>query len=207
MIKSTDIKIRPFRIEDFDQVNRLLTEAFFDKIGSLLDIDYSEAADVMVETGFFYKNPVEGFFVAETEGTIAGVVLLKFLGQKRDDSNFRLMPVFRRYGLIRTLKFAAGALLLDESVKTGECYIEYIAVSKDFRGHGIGSALLESVTNYATDNGFSWLTLCVASSNQAINLYKRAGFIQKDEICSLLTYLFFRMDKWIYMVKSLKKQS
>ncbi|ADN35853.1 GCN5-related N-acetyltransferase [Methanolacinia petrolearia DSM 11571] len=207
MMKNADIKIRPFRREDFDQVNGVLTEAFSGKIGSLLDTDCSEAAELMLETGFFCRNPVDGYFVAETEGNIAGVILLKFPGQMREDSDFRLMPVFRRYGLVRALKFAAGALLLEESAKAGECYIEYIAVNTDFRGLGIGSALLEYAMNYAAGKGFSWLTLCAASSNPAINLYLRSGFIQKKEIRSLLTYLFFGLDKWIYMAKSTDKQS
>lgn len=200
-----NFKIRPFEREDFDEVSRLLTGAFFDKIGSLLDLDDPDVAGVMAETGFFYRKPVNGYLVVEVRERIAGVILLKFNGQNRESDDFRLLPVFMRYGLIKALKFAIGALLLEESTKPGECYIEYIATDSDFRGLGIGSALIDYAEYFAAEADLSWLSLCVSPSNRAINLYLRQGFIQKKEIKSLLTYLFFGLDKWIYMVKPIGK--
>jgi ribosomal protein S18 acetylase RimI-like enzyme len=52
-----------------------------------------------------------------------------------------------------------------------------IAVLPQFRGNGIGSALLDSVLGVASDKGFKKVNLSVFHTNKhAINLYKRFGF-------------------------------
>lgn len=52
-----------------------------------------------------------------------------------------------------------------------------IAVLPQFRGVGVGSALLDSVLGVASDKGFKKVNLSVFHTNKhAINLYKRFGF-------------------------------
>ncbi|MBN2733700.1 MAG: GNAT family N-acetyltransferase [Methanomicrobiaceae archaeon] len=206
-VYGTECNIRYFREEDLSQANSLLTCAFFSKINSLLDIDLSDAAGLMTETGFFRKKPVEGYFVMEKDGKIAGVMLLKYPGQKKGGDDFRLMPVFRRYGIIKALKFLAGVLLLENKAKSGECYIEYIAIGESYRGLGLGSAFLAYAEDFAINKGFSQLTLCVVSSNRARDFYRRLGFIEKEEKSSLLTHFFLGIEKWTPMVKDLSKKA
>ncbi|MDP4120224.1 MAG: ribosomal protein S18-alanine N-acetyltransferase [Bacillota bacterium] len=60
----------------------------------------------------------------------------------------------------------------------GEGYIANIAVSPNYRGLGIGSALLDCLVQFAKLQKLSFLTLEVRQSNiAAINLYKSFGFI------------------------------
>jgi ribosomal protein S18 acetylase RimI-like enzyme len=52
-----------------------------------------------------------------------------------------------------------------------------IAVLPQFRGVGVGSALLDSVLRVASEKGFKKVNLSVFHTNRnAINLYKRFGF-------------------------------
>ncbi|KPL04551.1 MAG: hypothetical protein AMJ90_00460 [candidate division Zixibacteria bacterium SM23_73_2] len=59
----------------------------------------------------------------------------------------------------------------------GELQIANIAVEKDFRRKGIGTKILERITDYARDKSCLKITLDVRESNQgAIDLYNKFGF-------------------------------
>ncbi len=63
------------------------------------------------------------------------------------------------------------------SVILDEGYITNICVTKTERGKGIGSELLNRIFALAKDNGLSFVTLEVRTSNQkAISLYEKFGF-------------------------------
>ncbi len=71
------------------------------------------------------------------------------------------------------LGYAGAWIVLDEG------HITNIAVDKAVRGMGIGRKLTESLMQYASDLGASYLTLEVRKSNEiAQNLYKSLGFIK-----------------------------
>jgi len=52
-----------------------------------------------------------------------------------------------------------------------------IRVLADWRGQGIGAALLDALCQYAREQGFRALSLSVDRANPARRLYARAGFI------------------------------
>jgi RimJ/RimL family protein N-acetyltransferase len=55
-----------------------------------------------------------------------------------------------------------------------------MAVARDWRGQGIGSALLEAAIAWSRDRGLHKLSLSVFAHNQAaIGLYERHGFVQE----------------------------
>lgn len=59
----------------------------------------------------------------------------------------------------------------------GEGYINNIAVSRDFRGAGVGSMLLDRAVTFSRDSGLEFVSLEVRASNSAaISLYKKADF-------------------------------
>ena len=82
--------------------------------------------------------------------------------------------VFEQDG--RIVGYAGLQIVLDEG------YITNVAVTEEFRGRGIGSALIESLKNIALEKGLSFISLEVRRSNNgAIALYKKHGFKQVGE--------------------------
>lgn len=68
------------------------------------------------------------------------------------------------------------------SVVVDEGYIFNVAVNKNFRKKGVGSALVETLVTYAKKNNLCFLTLEVRESNaDARSLYEKFGFIRVGE--------------------------
>ena len=58
-----------------------------------------------------------------------------------------------------------------------EGYIYNIAVGKQYRSQGVGTALLQNLLEYSKEHGLSFLSLEVRTSNlNAIKFYKKLGF-------------------------------
>lgn len=73
----------------------------------------------------------------------------------------------------RVVAFAGAWLILDEG------HITNIAVSKEYRGKGIGKQVTAALLQYAANLGVQYMTLEVRKSNEvAQNLYKGLGFIK-----------------------------
>ena len=71
----------------------------------------------------------------------------------------------------RVVAFSTIWVVLDE------VHINNVAVHPDWRGHGLGQALLEFILALWADRGAERATLEVRRSNEvAINLYKKLGF-------------------------------
>lgn len=59
----------------------------------------------------------------------------------------------------------------------GDLYVERIATSKEIRGKGVASGLLQSLLNHAKSSSVNFVTLEVRKSNlPAIMLYEKFGF-------------------------------
>ena len=53
-----------------------------------------------------------------------------------------------------------------------------IAVESDWRGHGVGTALLGSLLQKAATAGFRTISLSVSTDNPSLHLYERLGFVK-----------------------------
>ena len=92
---------------------------------------------------------------------------ISFTEALADESNFLL--VCEACGSV--VGYADTWCVLDEATVTN------IAVREDFRGQGIGAALLGAALDMAKERGISAVTLEVRKSNEpAIKLYNRFGF-------------------------------
>ena len=68
------------------------------------------------------------------------------------------------------------------SVPSDDYYIRALAVDPDQRGHGIGTLLLNVLTEAARASGCQRLALDVAATNKgARRLYERIGLVQEAE--------------------------
>ena len=64
-----------------------------------------------------------------------------------------------------------------------EFYIQSLAVFPEFRGQGIGSALLNHIIAHAKDNSYKKVSLIAESDNEhAIMIYKKLGFVITEEV-------------------------
>ena len=71
------------------------------------------------------------------------------------------------------------------TVKPGELYIDNLAVSKEARGKGVGTKLLNWAEEMAKQRKANRITLSVLKGNPALNLYKRFGLeVVGDSIVS-----------------------
>ncbi len=80
-----------------------------------------------------------------------------------------------------------------------EFYIQNICIDENHRGKGIGSSLLEYITDYAKEQRINTLTLDVTIENKkARSLYERIGFkIVKKSVYPFTNSGVYRMKKEI----------
>jgi ribosomal protein S18 acetylase RimI-like enzyme len=132
------------------------------------------------------------FTVAEIDGAIAGAL------------TGRLIPVPYERGDSADLPDVFAPLLELEAVAAGSWYLTVISVYPEFRGQGLGSALLRKAEEIARLTEAPQMSLAVGDANPgALKLYLRHGF----EEWTRRPYVPFpgSMDKgdWILLKKEI----
>ena len=206
-IKEEKTIIRPFRKNDFEKVTDIFIDAFKSKLDHLIKLDDERVREFLVDSNFIENKPIEGYFVAEKDGEVLGILLLKWKEQNRIKITNKtgFLYLVKKYGFFRTIRTILGALFFYKRVAENECYIEHIAVSKNARGLGIGTKLLEYGENVAQNEiKKKRYTLYVALSNKAAKrLYERVGFEDIELKSSLLSTMIIKEGKWYFMEKKL----
>jgi len=113
------------------------------------------------DTLFSWKNAL----VADCEGDSVGAII------SYDGAKYVAARSFS-FGLI-------GCDMSHEAMETGEgeYYLDSLAVSPEWRGKGIGTALMEAAIKKAHDAGFQRITLIVdIKKPKARAMYERLGF-------------------------------
>ncbi|MGG3451966.1 GNAT family N-acetyltransferase [Domibacillus aminovorans] len=107
-------------------------------------------------------------YIAEQSGTPAGILVLYF-GTDAIELDLNLSSWLNEKKGIR--------ITLDREAHLDEWYIDTVCVHPDFRGSGIGTALLTYAEYIAAEHGGSKLSLNVETKKEAaIRLYERNGF-------------------------------
>lgn len=105
------------------------------------------------------------FTVAEIEGMIAGAL------------TGRLIPIPHERGDSADLPDTFAPVLELEAVAAGSWYLNVVAVYPEFRGRGLGSALLRQAEELARLTEATQMSLIVEEANSsALKLYLRYGF-------------------------------
>lgn len=129
---------------------------------------------------------------------INGILLFynpKLIDKKRENDAYSRVLSF-----IELLKLGVKSIILksinDKSEMDG-LYIQNISVDALARGEGIGTKLMNFVTEFALQNGHSSLWLDVAYNNpKAKKLYEREGFVEASKHTIMFSKNgFFRMRK------------
>jgi ribosomal protein S18 acetylase RimI-like enzyme len=138
---------------------------------------------------------------AEREKIIVGMVSGYTAEQHRQSSDQPLKEAAGRYNLrlmvVSTL-FAPLFRIID-TIADSDFYIQAMAVDKELRGDGVGSALMDFVEDHARANGSTRLSLDVSAGNKgAHKLYEHRGMIIESQWPKRLIIpglRFFRMVK------------
>lgn len=181
---------RAARPDDAGLVSLLLVEA----MGNLASSFTSGAAysDQVTLFNYFFKRKnnqysYENTIVFEDNGKILGSVngydgaLLKSL----------------RADFIEHIKDNFGFLFPDDSDETGhgEFYIDCLCVFKEYQRQGIGSILVNAMTDKAKSLNINKIGLLVDTDNvNALNLYKKLGF-EIVELKHFISDSYYHMQK------------
>ena len=138
---------------------------------------------------------------AEREKIIVGMVSGYTAEQHRQSSDQPLKEAAGRYNLrlmvVSTL--LAPLFRIIDTIADSDFYIQAMAVDKELRGDGVGSALMDFVEDHARANGSTRLSLDVSAGNKgAHKLYEHRGMIIESQWPKRLTIpglRFFRMVK------------
>jgi len=158
--------LRPLKQEEYSLLENFLYDAIFVPAG-----EEALPRSVLLEPSI--QNYYQDFgrahdycLVAEQEGKLLGAVWARVLSG----------PV-KGYGYV------------DE--QTPELAI---SVQNEFRGKGIGTALLRAMLDLLRDEGYTQASLSVQKENPAADLYKRLGFTTLEEKGEdyLMLYAFAR---------------
>ncbi|MGD7044650.1 GNAT family N-acetyltransferase [Jeotgalibacillus proteolyticus] len=86
-----------------------------------------------------------------------------------------------RLFVIQKTQQLAGYVYVEASPSHGEGSIEFMAVNPEFRGKGMGEALLKKAAAFLfQDMNVKEISICVNAENEAaIHLYKKVGFSEK----------------------------
>jgi GNAT superfamily N-acetyltransferase len=189
-----EVMVRPFREEDFIRASEILAQSFQGKFGRLSHVEPERMSSLLKESGILHDLPFPGYFVAELHGMVIGVIILKWLGQRRPP---KTKWAKKRTKWMERCRLRFGLFLLSRRAEEGACYIEYLAVAPEARRSGAGTALLREAESFAVSSRFNTLTLYVASGNRrAVSLYMKMGFRRTRMIESGITHRFFGIREW-----------
>ena len=126
------------------------------------------------DTHYSYKNT----WIAEVDGIRAGM-MIAVDGEHYREQRDKMYPQLK--GLF-DVAFGKGWDEMEDEAKTGEFYIDSLAVSLPYRNQGVGTALIEKAKEIAQEQGISMVTLAVEPQNRAKKLYQKLGFAYQRRI-------------------------
>jgi ribosomal protein S18 acetylase RimI-like enzyme len=141
-----------------------------------------------VEGGFSYRNA----FVAETQGSIAGCLIGYALAQQAEPFDVTQTPAM----FVPMLEL--------ESLAPGTWYVNVLATYPQFRGRGIGGALLDLAETRARDAGLAGMSIIVSDANSgAVRLYERKGYRRMAQRPMVKEQWQNDGENWILLTKDL----
>jgi len=167
-----EILIRKAYKEDATEAIPLIMEA----IGDISMQMTGETEEVAISNEFIQlfrrtdnRHSYLNTYIAEMNGHVAGVLV--FYNSEQ--------AIILDANLEAYLTNKKGALVtIDPETAPGEWYIDTVVVDPTYRGHGIGSKLLNYAEHLVKNSGGGKLALNVEiEKNAAIRLYNRLGFV------------------------------
>ncbi len=142
------------------------------------------------EGGFSYRNA----WIAERDGAVAGALVGYRLDDEIDLSGIADVPA------------AFQPLMELEAEAPGSWYVNVLAVHGEYRGNGVGGALLDHADELAGTLGTRFMSIIFESENHAARrLYEAKGYA----VTARRARVAFDTDRtgsaeWLLMMKELK---
>ena len=148
------------------------------------------------DNNYSFQNVI----IAEHDQLIVGMALGFTAEQRR---RFSDQPLKQAAGFpalrMRAVRILCAPLLrILTTIADGDFYLLAIAIDKEIRGEGVGSALMDSIEERARASGSTRLSLDVSAKNEgARRLYERRGMSVESEWprARFIPRLFVRMTK------------
>jgi ribosomal protein S18 acetylase RimI-like enzyme len=195
-----NIKVTYCNTYQDEDIKSLVITAFRSKFSTLVTLDESNLISLI---NHFWEIPHDSYsnkqVVIKDNHHVCATMLIKRKSNKKEHSlKLDYLSLSKQYGHKNVIKLIAGLLALEHSVKKGEWYIDHIAVDKDYRGKGIGKALILWAQDFIEQGGK--LTLFVSAKNKsAIHLYKKEGFQIKNKKISFWRWILLHEPSWYFM--------
>ncbi len=165
--------IRPAKIADAHAIAHLILVVlkdmevdFLEKMGEEKTIDILTQAVALPTYRYGYLRGL----VKEIDGQVAGVAF----GYLSEEEAIVDQPLA---DLLTTMKLPNYPIFIDPESYSQEWYLDTIVVANQFRGQGVGQALLEACDQAAYQAGAQKIGLCVDFANpNAQRLYERQGY-------------------------------
>lgn len=117
----------------------------------------------------------ENCFVCDINGSVVGLILVYFGGNAVDLDE----PLVTRLRIVKS----DPSLTIDKEAEVEDLYLDTLCVNPAYRGHGIGTALIQFVERYAREKGYERLSLAVEKNNaNAQKLYTKLGYKEVKKI-------------------------
>ena len=178
------IRIRRATIEDVTYIAEGIYHAFLLEDEALYNQWIKILKDVCAQedTHYSYRNTwiaEVGGERAEADGERTVVdgeragMMIAVDGEHYREQRDKMYPQLK--GLF-DVAFGKGWDEMEDEAKTGEFYIDSLAVSLPYRNQGVGTALIEKAKEMAKEKGIGVVTLAVEPENRAKKLYEKLGF-------------------------------
>jgi predicted N-acetyltransferase YhbS len=170
------MKLYPLQIyqglspDHLQSVAQLYFESFRRQISPILGINEQAVS--------FIRNSVnpQQALTAILDGKFAGFAGLQYSGQSF--LQLHLSQFIQQFGwLLGRIRFSQATLFEQPLQDEGQLLIESIAVDPAFRGQGVGTSLINAVTEFASKKGFHAVHIKVPNTAPALyKLSRRLGF-------------------------------
>jgi len=196
----TAIDVRVSEPGDGPAVAEVLYAAFPEKLRAIFG-PHIEKGIRYIELEYAQHGNTAPVFIAEIGGNVAGSLELQ-LCRGKGLRSLKLFGAFVREvgwrGAVRAA-FGYGIVTMGMWGTLGRdsAYVGFLGVKSEYRGRGIGRALLERAAEESRLAGKRRLTLEVAAENeQAKRLYCGMGFRRVRTYRSMTTHWLFGLGEW-----------
>lgn len=203
----SNIVIRPMTKTDLKASAAIMAHAFRAKLVLLKSWTDKKIIDLILDVHLFDSSNFEGHYVATCQNEVVGILHLNWFEQQKNRKNPQLdiLRLFRKFGIWRILITGLALPILDSKVEKDEMMVDHIAVHPDYRGQGIGAALLSFGEEQAKNHHhvIKYTLMVIGRNERAKRLYERMGF-KINKICDhTISKVLTSVKKSQYMVKDL----
>lgn len=180
MTETADITVRPAKatLDDGMLFAHFMDQAAEGAFSMMLGKRFQQIiATAVVQPGHDFSH--EHITFAEADGKAVGMAA-GYTAETHADASHK--PLREAATGLAGLRFAVIGVLAAPifrymgTIPAGDFYLEGLAVHEEFRGHGIGSKLLDSMERRAIDSGSARFALDVSAKNEGgRRLYERRG--------------------------------